>query len=176
MARIPQLTKRDEVPDEAGPVFDAIASSRGSVRGPFSLLLHSPEVASRTAHLGTFIRFESSLAPEVRELAVLTTARECECDYEWAAHVVTAREAGVDEATIQIVKDRLPVDSLSEMEKALIRYAREIVHDHKVEDATFKAVHGLLGNSGMTELAAAVGYYSLLACVLNTFEVAAAPH
>ena len=175
MARIPQLTNRDQVPDEAWPHFDAIASSRGTVRGPFSVLMHSPEVAGRTAHLGSFVRFESSLEPSLRELAILTAARECECGYEWAAHVLTAREADVSEATIEVIKQRLPVDSLSPLEQALVRYARELVRDHKVSDSTFDAVYGILGDRGIAELTAAIGYYCLLACVLNAFEVPPLP-
>ncbi len=175
MTRIPQLTNRDQVAAEARPIFDAIAASRGTVRGPFSVLMHSPEVAGRTAHLGTFVRSESSLAPDIREITVMTAARECECAYEWAAHVVSAREAGVSDATIEVIKQRLPVDSLPPREQALVRYARETVRDHKVSDNTFEAVHGLLGDRGMAELTVAVGYYCLLACVLNAFEVPPLP-
>ena len=160
---------------EARPIFDAIAASRGTVRGPFSVLMHSPEVAGRTAHLGTFVRSESSLAPDIREITVMTAARECECAYEWAAHVVSAREAGFSDATIEVIKQRLPVDSLPPREQALVRYARETVRDHKVSDNTFEAVHGLLDDRGMAELTVAVGYYCLLACVLNAFEVPPLP-
>lgn len=175
MTRIPQLTNRDQVAAEAWPIFDAITASRGNVRGPFSVLMHSPEVAGRTAHLGTFVRFESSLTPPIRELTVMTAARECECAYEWAAHVASAREAAVSDATIEVIKHRLPVDSLPPLDQALVRFARELVRDHKVSDGTFAAVHGVLGDRGIAELTAAVGYYCLLACVLNAFEVPPLP-
>src|SRR5688500_11965892 len=107
MTRIPQLTNRDQVAAEAWPIFDAITASRGNVRGPFSVLMHSPEVAGRTAHLGTFVRFESSLPPAIRELTVMTAARESECAYEWAAHAAAARDAGVGVETIEAIKHRL---------------------------------------------------------------------
>ena len=76
MARIPQITQRGEVSEDMARHFDSIASSRGRVSGPFSVLLNSPEVAGRAAHLGAYIRFESTLAPAVRELAIITTSRE----------------------------------------------------------------------------------------------------
>ena len=175
MTRIPQLTSRDQVPAEAWPIFDAIVASRGNVRGPFSVLMHSPEVAGRTAHLGTFVRFESSLPPLIRELTVMTAARESECAYEWGAHVAAAGEAGISDATVQAIKHRLPVDNLPVQDQALVRFARELVRDHKVSDATFVAVHGILGDGGIAELTAAIGYYCLLACVLNAFEVPPLP-
>ena len=61
-ARVPLISRRDEVAPEHRAAFDAIAESRGRVAGPFSVLLHSPEVAKRAAHLGAYIRFESPLA------------------------------------------------------------------------------------------------------------------
>ena len=36
---------------------DAIADSRGSVRGPYGVLLHSPDLAARVAHTGTYVRY-----------------------------------------------------------------------------------------------------------------------
>src|SRR5262245_33988668 len=41
--RIPAVTDRDQVPEDQRAVWDAIVASRGSVRGPFALLMHSPE-------------------------------------------------------------------------------------------------------------------------------------
>ena len=46
-ARLPERTKED-LPADQQHIFDEIAGSRGAVRGPFAMLLHSPEVAGRT--------------------------------------------------------------------------------------------------------------------------------
>ena len=50
MARIKQITEKNEVSAENEEIFDSIASSRGRISGPFSVLLHSPEIAGRAAH------------------------------------------------------------------------------------------------------------------------------
>ena len=175
MTRIPQITQRHEVPAEAHAIFDAITASRGNVRGPFSVLMHSPEIAGRLAHLGTFVRFESSLPPLVRELAAATAARECECAYEWATHVISAREVGTSDATIDAIRRQAPLDGLALPEQNVVRYARELVRDHRVSEASFAPMHELLGDRGIAELTATIGYYVMLACVLNAFEVPAAP-
>jgi hypothetical protein len=51
MARVKQITSKNELSDEHHGIFDSIASSRGRISGPFSVLLHSPEIAGRAAHL-----------------------------------------------------------------------------------------------------------------------------
>ena len=93
MARVPEISSKDELPADKQHIFDEIAGSRGRVSGPHAVLLNSPEVAGRIAHAGTYIRFESTLAPDIRELAIITTAQQFECNYEWSAHERLAREA-----------------------------------------------------------------------------------
>ncbi|TMA11751.1 MAG: hypothetical protein E6J89_06800 [Deltaproteobacteria bacterium] len=79
MARIPLIEEKKVLAAEHHKIYDAIAQSRGTVRGPFAALLHSSPIAERTAHLGAYIRFESQLEPKIVELAALATARELDC-------------------------------------------------------------------------------------------------
>ena len=109
------------------------------------MLMHSPEVAGRTAQLGTYVRFESTLAPVERELTILTAARECDCAFEWAAHVPLAREAGVREEAIAVVGRRGELDALQDEEAFIVRYGRELLTDHRVGETTFAAARSRLG-------------------------------
>ena len=171
MARITQITERTQVDDDKRHIFDAIASSRGRVSGPFSVLLNSPEVAGRAAHLGSYIRFESTLSPDQRELAIITTAREFDCAYEWAAHATLAREAGVREPAIESIANGGELAELTDDEALIVGYGRELLRNHRVSDETFAAATAQFGEQGVTELTATIGYYGMLACALNAFEV-----
>ena len=171
MARIPQIHQRDDVPADAAQHFDSIASSRGRISGPFSVLLNSPEIAGRAAHLGAYIRFESTLSDSDRELAIITAAREFDCHYEWSAHVVMARDAGVSADAISAVANRADLDGLADADALIIAYGREMFRNKRVSDATFQAAKSRFGVQGVTELTATMGYYGMLACALNTFEV-----
>ncbi len=171
MARITQITERNQVDDDKQHIFDSIATSRGRVSGPFSVLLNSPEVAGRAAHLGAYIRFESTLTPDQRELAIITTAREFDCAYEWAAHATLARDAGVRESAIEIIANGGELSDLTEDEALIVGYGREILRDHRVSEDTFAAAKSQFGEQGVTELTATYGYYGMLACALNAFEV-----
>jgi 4-carboxymuconolactone decarboxylase len=171
MSRMRMLTTKDELPESAHATFDAIATSRGRVGGPFAVLLHSPEVAERTAHLGAYIRFESSLDAAVRELATIATAHECRCAYEWGAHETQAQKAGVDPRAIEAVANDGSVEALTPEDALVIRFVRDLVNRHQVDDATFAEIHAHFGEQGVAELTATIGYYSMLACVLNAAAV-----
>ena len=175
MARISQITKRQDLAPEHGEIFDTIAASRGRVGGPFAVLLNSPEVAGRTAHLGAYLRFESTLPDAHKELAIITAAREFDCDYEWGAHEALARKAGVRDEAIDIVANKRDVSGLNEEEAVIVSYGREILVKHRVSNATYEAAISRYGEQGVTELTAIFGYYGMLACALNAFEVEPTP-
>ena len=175
MTRIRQITERNQVDADKQHIFDGIATSRGRVSGPFSVLLNSPEIAGRAAHLGAYIRFESTLTPSQRELAIITTARAFDCGYEWAAHATLAREAGVREVAIQTIADGGELSDLTEDEALIVGYGRELLRDHRVSEDVFAAAKATFGEQGVTELTTTFGYYSMLACALNAFEVQPSP-
>ena len=169
--RVPSITERDQLPGDQRHHFDAIADSRGGVRGPFSVLLNSPELAGRLAHLGAYVRFESDVEGRLRELVILATAYEWGCAYEWAAHEPIAMEEGVGTTGLDVVTGRAPLSALAEPEASAVQYVRELLGDHDVAEDTYRTVADHLGVRGVTELTATVGYYSMLACVLNGLRV-----
>jgi 4-carboxymuconolactone decarboxylase len=171
MARLPELTSREGLPADALPAFDAITASRGRVGGLFAVLMHSPEVAARTAHFGTYIRFEKSLAQPVHELAMIVGAHECGGELEWRGHSRAAREAGVAEATIEAVEHDRDLSALPAGDALVVRLGRSLLRDHHVDDATFEAARAAFGERGVVDLVATLGYQALLGCVLNGLEI-----
>ncbi|HBF00934.1 MAG: carboxymuconolactone decarboxylase family protein [Dehalococcoidia bacterium] len=171
MARIKQITSKKDISNEHHGIFDSIASSRGRISGPFSVLLHSPEVAGRAAHLGAYIRFESLLKDDDREVAIITAAREMNCNYEWAAHVPIAMEAGITQEVVDVINERGSTDEVAPNYSLIIRYARQLINEKKVDQETFEQAVSKYGEQGVTELTATIGYYGMLACALNVFEV-----
>jgi 4-carboxymuconolactone decarboxylase len=174
MARIATIQKKDEIPAEHQLLYDEIAASRGAVGGPWLALLHSPELAQRTAHLGSFVRFESSLDHRTVEFTALVSARELDSKHEWGAHIGHAEKAGIPIETIRAVYERRGAESFSSDDAQIVSLVREILEFHRVSERTFQALYGRFGEKGFVELVATIGYYAMLACTLNTFDVATA--
>lgn len=174
MARVPEVT-REQLPEGKQSIYDEIVGSRGSVRGPFPVLLNSPDVALQIARLGHHVRFQNTLEPWVMELAVVAAARQWDCRFEWAAHAAAAGRAGVRPEAIAAVRNRTAPRGLQEREALLVSYVQELLRQRRVSQPTFDAAVAWLGVSGVTELTATIGYYSLLACVLDAFEVEPPP-
>jgi len=62
MPRVAPITGKSDVPAQHHAVVDAVVSVFGNVRGPFSMLLHSPELAKRLLPLVSFFRDDSVVA------------------------------------------------------------------------------------------------------------------
>jgi 4-carboxymuconolactone decarboxylase len=167
---ISEITSREQLPENERPVWDEITASRGSVRGPFRMLLHSPVLAGRVAHLGTYLRFESRLDPHVRELAALSTARTLDCEYEGHAHEALFREQGAPESTLQALREKRFAD-LPPDDRWVAEFAQQVLVNHRVDSATRAEAERRLGPAGTVELTAMIGYYAMLAATLNTFEL-----
>lgn len=175
MARLSPITGKDQVAAKDQAVFDGIVASRGAVQGPFTMFLHSPELAGRVAHLGAYVRFEGSLDMRVRVLAAMTAAREFEAVYVWGAQTGGARRLGVPEATIAAIRENhsrgIPAEDAQ-----IVDFTRALLRRHRIDDATASALRARFGDDGFIQLTGAIGYYSLLAMTVNACELEAAPN
>ena len=83
-----------------------------------------------------------------------------------------AVKAGVRREAIAAVRDHRAPAGLTEDEALVVAYVVQLLQHHRVDDATFAAMRDRFGVEGVVELTATVGYYGMLACVLNAFDVA----
>jgi 4-carboxymuconolactone decarboxylase len=174
MAKLPLITDKSQIPAEHQAVADTIIGSRGSLQGPFSMFLHSPELAGRVAHLGTIVRFEGTLDFRARTIAAMVVAREFDALYVWGAQTSIGRQRGIPEATIAAIRenrsDGIPPDDL-----LIVDATRQLLRAHRLTDATRNQLLARFGADQFIQLTTAIGYYSLLAMTVNACEVEPAP-
>jgi 4-carboxymuconolactone decarboxylase len=170
MARVPNVT-REQLSPQHHEFYDSIAGSRGSVRGPYGVLMHSPDLAARVAHTGSYVRFDLDLPESLKETVIITAAREIKNQYEFAAHARLARHHGVPEETIQAIARGTAPGGLPPDAALLVKYAKELLQNHKVSDATFNAVKDKYGIPKTVEITALIGHYLLVGQILTAFEV-----
>jgi 4-carboxymuconolactone decarboxylase len=174
MARLTPITTKSQVAAKDQPVVDSIVASRGALQGPFTMFLHSPELAGRLAHLGAYVRFEGSLDMRVRVLAAMTVARELEAVYVWGAQTGGARKLNVPESTITAIRENHS-RGIPPEDAQIVDFTRQLMRRHRIDDATAKALIARFGDDGFIQLTGAIGYYSMLAMTVNACELEAAP-
>ena len=82
-----------------------------------------------------------------------------------------AEKAGVAPEAIRDVKAGRAPKKASKQERAIYDFVAELYKTRRVSERTYKRVHAFLGNSGMVELVGILGYYGLVAMMLDVFNV-----
>jgi 4-carboxymuconolactone decarboxylase len=177
MARIPPVT-REQIAEKEKPAYDAFMQSRGNRPnvGPYSLLLHMPEMAQRLEALRLYLRDEASLPPKLQELAMISVAREMSCAFIWYAHAAAARQAGVRDDVVDGIRERRPLAGLDPDEQIVVDFTRELLRDRKVSRPTFEAATARFGQRGTMTLTNLIACYAVLSYNMNAYELEAPAH
>ena len=174
MARLTPITSKAQVPPQHHAIADDIVKSRGGIQGPFTMFMHSPELAGRLAHLGAYVRFEGTLDMRVRVLAAMTVARELDAVYVWGAQTGSARRQGLPESTITAIREKHS-RGLPPEDAQIVDFTRDLVRKHRVDEAVVRALRTRFGDDQFIQLTGAIGYYAMLAMTVNACELEAAP-
>ena len=160
----------EQLSDAQKKVWDeVVAGPRKKMHGPFFLWLHSPELLSRGEKLGLYARFHSSLPPRLSELCILIMAAHWNCAGEWVDHEPIARSQGVDAAALEALRLGKPATFGKEDEQAVYDVAQELLATREVSDATYARAKAVLGERGILDCIAVLGYYTLIAMSMKTF-------
>ena len=175
MPRIAPITGKSDVPAEHHAVVDEVLKVFGGIRGPFSILLHSPKLAERLLKLVTFNREDNVVEPKLRSVAILSAVREREAAYVWAAQVSAARRAGVREEVIDLIRAKGDPARLSDEERDIVTYVRQLMRTNRVDQAVFDRLKNRHNPQWMVELTEVANYFAFLSGMVNAFEVPAPP-
>ena len=175
MPRVPPVTGKEDVAAQHQHIADDVIGVFGQIRGPFSMLLHSPPLAERMLQFVKFNRGGTVVEPRLLSHAILASVRERDAHYVWAAQVGAARRNGVPEATVDLLRSKGDPASLGEDERDIVTYTRQLVCNNRVDQAVFERLQKRHGTQWLVELTAAAGYFGMLSGIVNAFEVAAPP-
>jgi len=182
MSRLPYL-RRDELDADGQAVRDGVVGSRagqlvndqGGLIGPFNAFVHAPEVGRRLSSLGRVIRFGTSIERRLSEIAIITVGARWKAEFEWWAHSRMAREHGVADAIVDAIGDGTEPPFETDDERTVYAAARQLADSGRLDQDNYDAARQLLGDSGMVELVALCGYYTLISFLLNAFAVPLPP-
>ncbi len=162
--------KPEALTAEQKAIHDRIAGTRGGVvRGPFAIWLRHPAIADAADRLGSTLR-RCSLDQRLFELMVLVVARHYSAQYEWFAHERHAREVGVDPAVIEAIRERRKPDFARDDERLVYDLVTEMNETRTLSQPTYDRGLAALGLDKLIELITALGFYTMVAIMLNGFD------
>ncbi len=154
---------------------DDHTKARGSLTGPWQVLLRSPELMGRVRGLSDYVRWNGALSPRQSEFVILITAREWSQPYEWNAHQPLAVKGGLNPEIAKAIAEGRRPHGMAEDEEILYDFATELLQNRSVSDATYARTMAKFGEKAILDTIGLMGHYSLIAMVLNTARTPVAP-
>jgi alkylhydroperoxidase family enzyme len=158
---------------EAIAAFHLPRGSSGQPPDLFALLFNSPDVAGRLAAVTAYCRFESSLTPLLREVALLASCYATGFEYEALHHEPLALAAGMQDADLRALRAQ-DWSSLSPDVLVVAALSRAVALGTSLRDTQLEAqVQELLSPRQIVDVTVTAAVYRALQCagaVLTAME------
>ena len=175
MSRLPAIDREALAPADQA-IWDRVRLGRSpEMRGPYSVLMHVPELADRVNAMQAYFSGTAALPDEDRELVILAAVREIGAQYAWARHEARAHQLKVSDAVIDALRARGGLELLSPRQRILVEVVRGLVRDHEVPADLYARAVAELGTQQMVEAVTLTGLYGMIGLVIKAFDVPPAP-
>ena len=139
------------------------------------MFLNAPNNALPLLSFGLSILTKQELDAHLRELAILRVAHLTGANYEWTQHLPIAKETGVTDEQVEAIPQGAAAAAFDDLEKRVLRFTDEVTQNVKPSQETFQALEKDLGPRQMVEPALAIGFYGMVARIMESFEVELEP-
>ncbi|HEY3118558.1 MAG TPA: hypothetical protein VGK54_17585, partial [Chloroflexota bacterium] len=153
-------------------IWDRVRMGRSpEMRGPYSVLMHVPELADRINAVQAYFSGPAALPDEDRELVILAAVREVGAQYAWARHEARAHQLKMSDAVIEALRARAGLDPLNSRQRLLVELARGLVRNHEVPAELYARAEAELGTQQLVEAVTLTGLYGMIGLVIKAFDV-----
>ncbi|KAH8427710.1 carboxymuconolactone decarboxylase family protein [Aspergillus melleus] len=159
-----------------GPSQIEWKGSSGTILGPYSPLLYTPEIAEPWFNLALTVTRQQRLTMREKELAVLAVLAEYDAPYVLYTHSQVAIAVGLSQEQVQQAVDGEAPNGLSESEAEVYSFALELARLRgPMDSAVFDNAKSALSRDRMVGLAHIVSgfIYTSMLCNVSDGEVPA---
>lgn len=141
------------------------------VQGPFQVWAAHDRVMSATLDLLEVFKAPAEAPLDIVKIAILIIARQTDSQFEWRTHEPLAIKAGVRRELIESIRKRETPQDMDARESAVFGLTTQLLAKNRVSETTFEDGVKLFGRRGMSELVSAIGFFVMVAAVLNVYEI-----
>lgn len=144
-------------------------SPKGHFPNIFGTLLRNMELFEAWAGFGTYTMSGSRIDARLREILVLRTAANLDCEYEWHHHKRLAFAAGLSADLVDRIRARKALDS--DDQDLMTRCADDLARDARLSDSAWQQTVDRFGLEYTMDVVFTVGAYTALAMGLKSCGV-----
>ena len=146
--------------------------NRGKVKMNVARMIANSDAAFYPfSMLGNSLLTRSKLNARLRELAILRTAKVSKSVYEWTQHVPIAKSTGVTDEQVDAIENWENAKCFSDVDRLVLKFTDEVARNVKGTHETLAALKNHMGATEIVELVMSIGFWGMVARVLETTEV-----
>ena len=153
---------------QPGTPFSLVDES-GRLHGPPAAWVLVPAVGRALEQLGGAMRYELTLPPRAREIAILMVAHHHQSPFELHAHTRAGTAAGLSQENLAALAAGQPPELTAELERVIYTVTQRLLAAGTLDADEYALAVAGLGTGGLFELTTLVGYYAMLAVQLSVF-------
>jgi 4-carboxymuconolactone decarboxylase len=165
----PRIRPVAETSEEVQALLDKTRIGDDDPPALFRTLAHHPALLRRVNALGGLFLTASELPARERELVIVRVAWRTGSDYELAHHVELGRRADLTEEELSWLTS--PDGTWRSQDGALVHLVDDLVAHDVVRDVTWASLASRWDDAQLLELLVLVGFYRMLAGLLNSVRV-----
>jgi 4-carboxymuconolactone decarboxylase len=168
--RIPPVTAESWT-EEQREIMEPLPEGARTINVVRTLLTHPAAAKAFLTWSGYILGGKSTLPKRVREIVILRTGFLCRSGYEWTQHVPIGQKAGLTDAEIARIKLGADAPGWSAADAALLRVADDLHHEQFVTEPVWTQLMKHFNEQQRMDIVFAVGQYTLVSMLLNSFGV-----
>jgi 4-carboxymuconolactone decarboxylase len=173
MSQLPDASQNSS-PD-VQQTYRKLLEKRGRIDGMYRTMLNNPALTEKVGAVGSYLRYESTFPPDLRELIILFCARTLGAAYEWVKHEPPAMEAGLPRDLIEAVRHKQPVPESYPLYRQALDAAECALQHRSIPESLQQSLVEQVGIDGIVELVTLCGFYSMIAGIIFAFDVPLPP-
>ncbi|MBV1876913.1 MAG: carboxymuconolactone decarboxylase family protein [Pseudomonadales bacterium] len=147
----------------------------GFVFNVLATLMRNMPLLTKWNHLAGHIMGTSSVAPRLREMAIMRVGLLTDCEYEWGQHVLMSASAGLTPTDHSRIKTGPAAEGWNDVERIVLQVTDELIETTMISDETWSLASEQFNEQQITDLIFTVGQYNMLAMALNSLGVQREP-
>lgn len=164
----------EQMSDEERSAHDLVMKARGMVPGPYKIWLQNPKLTKAMLPIGLHYQGESSLSKGEIEIVVNLTngkwlAAYSNDEHEWMAELL----GGLPAEKVQALIAGLPTFFDDPRQQVIYETTSALLGPRVVPQGLFKRATDLLGDAGLTDVIAVIGYFTTVSLTLRAYDVPA---
>ncbi|WP_158862286.1 carboxymuconolactone decarboxylase family protein [Leifsonia sp. AG29] len=167
-------TPVDTMPPDMRDAFDFTKSLRGLVPGPHKIWAANPSLLRALAPVGAYFQTASTLSKGEIEIATCVICGHWASVYSSHEHEKIAELlGGVEPARVSALLAGLPTTFDDPREQIVYELSVTLAASRRVPLDLFRRAQDLLGDAGIADVAALLGWFTAVSLTLTAFDVPA---